>query len=269
MKVIRSRDNPTFKRLVRLSGSSRERKLTGATLLDGAHLIEAYQAAGLRDLHTLAASESAMARDSVKQLMRDVEAGERLCIEDRLFDQISQVVTPSGVLAVISTPAAPTLPPKIDDAIYLEGIQDPGNMGSIFRSALATGVTRVLLSPQCVFAWAPKVVRAGMGAHFHLTIHEAVTLDDLGDRVTGKRLATASRASLRVDECDLSGGNLWIFGNEGAGISPEAKAFANESVRIPMGPHSESFNVAAAAAICLYEQDRQRRMKVSKPGARA
>lgn len=269
MKVIRSRENPTFKRLVRLSESSRERKLTGATILDGAHLIEAYHEAGLGALKTLAVSESALSREPIATLMQRVEAGEHLCIEDRLFDQISQVVTPSGVLAVIATPALPALPTSIHDALYLEDIQDPGNMGSIFRSALAAGVTRMLLSPRCVFAWAPKVVRAGMGAHFHLTIHENVTLDDLKARATGNRLATASRAPTRVDQCDLRKPNLWMFGNEGAGLSPEAQSAATASVKIPMGEFSESINVAAAVAICLYEQNRQRQAPANKPGARA
>jgi TrmH family RNA methyltransferase len=139
----------------------------------------------------------------------------------------------------------------------LEGIQDPGNLGSILRSAAASGLRHVLLSPGSVFAWAPKVVRAGQGAHFFLSIHENIAFRDMRTRVRARVIATEPEARASVFEADLRGPIAWMFGNEGAGLSPQAAALATERVRIPMSGQAESLNVAAAVAICLFEQMRQ------------
>ncbi|MFM9969167.1 MAG: TrmH family RNA methyltransferase [Burkholderiales bacterium] len=258
MKTIRSRDNPLLKQLVKLSASSRERRHSGTTILDGEHLIEAYCGAGLPALESIVASESGMQRSAVVALMEKAEAKTKAIIEDKLLAQISQVVTSSGILAVISTPLPPPMPENIDAGLYLEEIQDPGNLGSIFRTALAAGVRDVYLSSKCVFAWSPKVVRAGMGAHFHLAIHENVTLDRLQAGARGRLLATQAGGGITLHEIDLREPTIWMFGNEGAGLSCGAVAIATKKVTIPMVGLTESLNVAAAVAVCLFEQLRQR-----------
>ncbi|OFZ96648.1 MAG: hypothetical protein A3H35_07490 [Betaproteobacteria bacterium RIFCSPLOWO2_02_FULL_62_17] len=258
MKTLRSRDNPLLKQLIKLSGSSRERRLSGTAILDGEHLIEAYCAARIDSLELIVASESGMQRAAISRLMELAPARSRALIEDRLLSQISQVVTTSGILALIKTPQAPELPSRVDDGIFLEGIQDPGNLGSILRSALGAGLRKVFLSKASVFAWSPKVIRAGMGAHFHLAIHENVDLHEICGRATGVMVATQSQAGQSIYDADLRGPAIWMFGNEGAGLSRAAQEAAGLNVRIPMAGKTESLNIAAAAAICLFEQSRQR-----------
>jgi TrmH family RNA methyltransferase len=256
IRTIRSRDNAQVKRLLRLATSSRERRASGTTILDGAHLVVAYCRSG-GTAEVLAASASALADPNLRALYDRAPAKTKLLLADDLITRISQVVTSAGILAVVRTPGARPLPEAIGNCLMIEGIQDPGNLGSILRSAAASGVCLVFLSPGSVFAWAPKVVRAGQGAHFFLSIYENVAFDELRGRTRAKIIATEPRAQTSVFEADLRGPVAWLFGNEGAGLSAQATALAVQRVRIPMPGQAESLNIGAAVAICLYEQVRQ------------
>jgi len=255
-KEIRSRENPVYKSLVRLASSARARREQQAALLDGPHLIEAFRANdGVAE--TLVASQSGRARDEVRRIFDETPTRSRVVLADRLFDDIAQVVSPTGVLAVIRVSAPSALPDPLGTCLLLEGIQDPGNLGSILRTAAAAGVAHVLLSKGCVFAWSPKVVRAGQGAHFSLSIHENAQLAAVADRYGRKVVVTDPRAPMSLFEADLGDRVAWILGSEGGGVSPQLAAHANLRVRIPMPGGAESLNVAAAAAVCLFEQVRQ------------
>ena len=256
IKRISSRDNALFKRIARLASSARERREQGATLLDGPHLLAAYRAAG-GTAEAVVASESAHARAETRQVFDQVPARARVLLSDRLFADIAQVVEPVGLLAVIRTPAPPAHPTSTETCLLLDGIQDPGNMGSLLRTAAAAGVKHVFLSKGCVFAWAPKVLRAGQGAHFFLAIHEHAALGEIADAYRGTVATTDVRAGASVFEADLREPIAWIFGAEGAGVSPQLTEAADLRVRIPMPGATESLNVAAAAAVCLFEQVRQ------------
>lgn len=258
IKRIQSRENAWYKSLAKLASSSRERRRTGMAILDGPHLIEAWRAHG-GIAEAIVASESGSARPDVDELLGAAPARVHVILPDRLFDALAQVATPVGILAVVATPAPAALPAAIGDALLLDGLQDAGNLGSILRSAAAAGVTEVFLGHGSAFAWSPKVLRAGMGAHFGLAIHESVGLEALAQRCSGQLVATDPRAEQPLDRVDLRGPVAWIFGNEGAGITPALAALATERVRIPMPGGTESLNVAAAAAVCLFEQARQRR----------
>jgi len=257
LKAIRSRSNPAVKALVKLAGSSRERRRTGTTILEGERLVRAYAESGGR-AETVLASDSALADPALARLVENFPAGERLALADGVFALVSQLVSAAGVAAVIRTPQAGPVPKPASGCLLLENIQDPGNLGSILRTAVAAGSRQVFLSRSSVFAWAPKVVRAGMGAHFFLSIYEGVDLAEIARSFSGRIVATAPRAATSLYDLDLRGEVAWLFGNEGAGLSSEAKGMATTEVRIPMPGQSESINVAAAAAICLFEQVRQR-----------
>jgi TrmH family RNA methyltransferase len=257
VKTIRSRSNPTVKALVKLAGSSRERRRTGTTLLEGERLLRVYAQSGGR-AESVLASESALDDPAVRGLVEGFPARDRLALADGVFGTISQLVSAAGVAAVIRTPEAGALPKPASGCLLLENIQDPGNLGSILRTAVAAGTRQIFLSGSSVFAWAPKVVRAGMGAHFFLSIHEGVDLAAIARAFPGRIIATAPRATTSLYDLDLRGDVAWLFGNEGAGLSPEAKGMSAVQVRIPMPGQAESMNVAAAAAICLFEQVRQR-----------
>lgn len=257
LKRIHSRENAWYKSLQRLAASSRERRAQGRAILDGPHLIAAWRAAG-RAADALVASESGYARPEVRELFDGTSAARRVILSDRLFDAVAQVATPVGIMAVVQTPEALPLPERIGDAVLVENVQDAGNLGSILRSTAAAGVQDVFLSPGTVFAWSPRVLRAAMGAHFSLAIREGVRLDALRARCAGRLVAALAHDAGSLYGCDLRGPVAWIFGNEGAGVSSALAEQATDRIRIPLPGPAESLNVAAAAAVCLFEQVRQR-----------
>jgi RNA methyltransferase, TrmH family len=256
LKRIESRDNAQVKALVKLSASSAERRRTGTTLIEGERLVAAYRDSG-GTAEMIAVGESAYS-GSVRALVDSAPAKAKLLLADRVVGRISQVVTASGLVAVVKAPKPPDIPVELGAAVLIENLQDPGNLGSILRSAAAAGIRHVFLSPGSVFAWSPKTVRAGMGAHFFLAIYEEADLADVARRCRGRVIATEPRAKASLYETNLDGDVAWLFGNEGAGLSEAARAIATDRVRIPMPGKSESLNAAAAAAICLFEQVRQR-----------
>jgi TrmH family RNA methyltransferase len=270
IKRIASRDNASYKSLAKLASSSRARRENRAALLDGPHLVDAFRASG-GTADTVVASESGYAREEVRQLFDNTPARARVLLTDRLFDTLAQVATPTGILAVVRTPDARPLPAEPDTCLLLEAIQDPGNLGSILRTAVAAGVRQVFLGEGSVFAWSPKVLRAGQGAHFFLTIHEDAPLVALAERFTGAVVTTDPRAPRSVFDLELATGPVaWIFGSEGRGVSATLAAVANAQARIPMPGAAESLNVAAAVAVCLFEQVRQRsgrHQSVPAPGS--
>jgi len=257
LKLIRSRDNPQVKALVKLASSSRERRETGTTLLEGEHLVQAYRESG-GEAETIFAAEAAMAKPEVRALIENTPAKARLVLADRLVDRISQLVSAAGVCAVVRTPKSGPPPRTLASCVLLDNIQDPGNLGSILRSAVAAGIAHIFLSRGSVFAWSPKVIRAGMGAHFFLSLFEDVDLAEAARAFSGRIVAMEPRAEASLYELDLHGPVAWVFGNEGAGLSEGAWRLATHRVRIPMPGPAESLNVAAAVAICLFEQIRQR-----------
>jgi TrmH family RNA methyltransferase len=257
LKLIRSRDNPRFKALRELATSTRERRKAGLALLDGAHLIAAYRASGGVP-EQMILSDSGMANAEAAQLAAGASAQGALVLADTLFNDVAQLATPAGIVALIRTPKPGPLPGRIERCVMLENIQDAGNLGSILRSTAAAGIATVLLSQGCAFPWSPKVLRAGMGAHFSLDIYDNTDLAAAVHRLSGRLICTSSHVRKSLYQADLRGPLAWVFGNEGSGVSPGLSAAAAEKLRIPMPGKTESLNVAAAAAICLFEQVRQR-----------
>ena len=257
LKLIRSRENPRFKVLRQLATSTRERRKAGLALLDGMHLISAYRASGGVP-EQLILSQSGAANAEAARLAAGASGQGVLVLADSLFSEVAQVATPTGIVALIRTPKPGPLPRTIERCVMLENIQDAGNLGSILRSVAAAGISTVLLSQGCAFAWSPKVLRAGMGAHFSLDIFDNVDLEAAAQRLSGRLICAGSHAEKSLYQADLRGPLAWAFGNEGSGLSATLTAAAAEQLRIPMPGKTESLNVAAAAAICLFEQVRQR-----------
>jgi TrmH family RNA methyltransferase len=257
VKLIRSRDNARFKALKRLATSTRERRKAGLTLLDGAHLIAAFQSAGgVPD--QLLVSEGCHADTEMAAIAAAVPEAALLILGDTLFNELAQVATPTGIMALVRVPRPAAIPVQPDRCVMLDNVQDAGNVGSILRSTAAAGIRTVLLSSGCAFAWSTKVLRAGMGAHFSLDIHENVDLAAVARGLRARLVCTGSRAGRSLYQTDLTGSIAWVFGNEGAGVSKALADSAAELVFIPLAGSTESLNVAAAAAICLFEQVRQR-----------
>jgi TrmH family RNA methyltransferase len=262
LKHITSRDNPSFKELAKLANSSRERRKRGLTVLDGVHLIEAYrQRFGAPQ--ALFVAEGKAQSEEIRTLLERLEPLAPTLLSDSLFKEVSTVDAPTGVIAVVATPMVTAAPAKLDFCLLLEDIHDPGNLGSILRSAAAAGIEHAFLSAGCAFAWSPRVLRAAMGAHFVLTIHEGANLTTLAEKFHGKVVASMLRGDASLFEADLTGPLALLVGNEGSGLSPELLATATHRITIPMPGRIESLNAAAAAAICLFERLRQVAQKVS------
>ncbi|WP_434516093.1 TrmH family RNA methyltransferase [Dechloromonas sp. ARDL1] len=252
MKLIQSRDNALFKQLKKLAESGRERRKSGLTLLDGVHLVQAYEEAFGR-LDTLIVAESASGEAA------DYAAGrEHVVLADALMRDLGLVETPSGLLAMAPIPAAREGIRRDRDAILLDGVQDPGNLGTLLRTAAAAGIRQAVLSPGCASAWAPKVLRAGQGAHFALSIHEDVDLLTVMADYAGTTAVTCLDGATSLYEAAWSGPVAWVFGAEGQGVGRQLIEAARLRVRIPMPGGVESLNVAAAAAVCLFEAVRRR-----------
>lgn len=259
MTTIRSSGNDHYRSLLRLCASARERRRCALTVIEGLHLVQAYLER-YGDLRTVFVPERALALPEHAALIERL-ARPPLVLADPLFERASQVGHGNGPLALIEVPA-PVLPETIDgDAIYLDRIQDPGNLGTILRTCVAVGIGTVYLSPGAVPAWSPKVLRAGMGAHFHLAIHESVPAPELARRVTIALLALSTLGSASLYDTDLRAPIVWLFGNEGGGLAQELTQIpGTRGVAIPQSSRVESLNVATAAAVSLYEQLRQRRI---------
>jgi TrmH family RNA methyltransferase len=265
MKAIASRDNAAFKALARLASSAAERRRQGYTVIEGAHLVEACLDAG-HPVAQLFLSRSAAAGGEADALVARARPAQALELADALFDSVSGVESPAGILAVVPTPAGRPVPSTARWCLALEDIQDPGNVGTLLRSAAAAGVEHVLLSPTCAFAWSPKVLRAGQGAHFALNIVEGADLGAFVAAFAGTTVALCGEAQASLHDADLRGPVAFLVGNEGAGLSPELKNAAKLRVRIPMPGRAESLNAGVAGSIALFEALRQR--GVTRPKGR-
>lgn len=258
MTRIVSADNPLVRRLRRLAESPRASRAAGRTLAEGLHLVEAALAAG-RTMHLVALRGAATAPARALAERAALRGARVVELAAALYDRIAPVEHGVGLLAEIDV-AAPPLPQRLAaDAVYLDGIQDPGNAGALLRTAAAAGVRHVAASSGTVYLWAPKVLRAAMGAHFALALYEDVTPDAAAGAFAAERLAADAHgaASLYAPGWGAAP-TLWFFGAEGAGLSPEAVELAQRRLRIPVSDAVESLNVAAAAAVCLFEQRRRR-----------
>ncbi len=255
MKLITSRDNAFFKELAKLAASAKFRREQNKTLLDGAHLLAAYLDSGQIPQHILL--NAAAARDEeISALLDKLTQVPVTQLDDKLFAELSELKTPTGILALIDIPEQPIANARF--ALLLEDIQDPGNLGSMLRSAAAAGCDAVYLSPGCADAWSPKVLRAAMGGHFALRIYTQQNLLAVAQQFSGELFATSLQARRGLYECDLRGAVAFMVGNEGAGLSDALLDCATQTITIPMPGKVESLNAAAATAICLFEAVRQR-----------
>jgi TrmH family RNA methyltransferase len=257
LKAINSRDNEQFKAVKRLVTNASERRKSGRTVLDGAHLLAAFLDSGGRP-EAIYVSQAGLERGEVARLAQRSEPAPVTLLADSLFDALSTVESPTGVIAVVPTPSARPVPAGAGFVLALEDIQDPGNVGTLLRSAAAAGAEHVLLSPACAFAWSPKVLRAAMGAHFVVNIVEGADLATWVKAFRGTSIALDGASGQSLYELALHAPLALLVGNEGAGLSPALAAAATVRARIPMSQRMESLNAASAGTVALFEAARQR-----------
>ncbi|MDL2059636.1 RNA methyltransferase [Mesosutterella sp. AGMB02718] len=179
-----------------------------------------------------------------------------------VYESIAPVEKGCGLMMELPLPPEPAADALRGlDALFLDGVQDPGNAGTLIRTAVASGVRVIAASPGTVELWSPKVLRSAMGAHFGAHILENVKASELALRFAGRRIAADARGGRDLYDTKgwESGPVVWLMGAEGPGLSQQALAAAELRLYIPIEPATESLNVAAAAAVCLFEQRRRRR----------
>jgi TrmH family RNA methyltransferase len=176
--------------------------------------------------------------------------GRAVVIDDALFATVSGLESPARMGFVLPLPVAATLQADAP-TVVLDGLQDAGNVGAILRSAGAFGFRQVLAMKGTAALWSPKVLRAGMGAHFGLRLLEGLGPDDLAS-LQAPLLVTSSHQGSYLHEASLPWPCTWVFGHEGQGVSAALASRAARQVRIVQPGGEESLNVAAAAAICLH-----------------
>lgn len=243
---IQSRDNALLKELRRLAQDSTAYRKQGRVWLEGDHLCRAALQRGQQPSHAVfqASFWAAQSADWPEAIGRVV------VIDDPLFATISGLESPGRMGFILPLPSAPDLLPEAP-SVVLDGLQDAGNVGTILRSAGAFGFRQVLALRGTAALWSPKVLRAGMGAHFGLRLVEGLEPSAL-ERLRVPLLATSSHQGSYLHQAKLPWPCAWVMGHEGQGVSAQVAQMATQFVRIVQPGGEESLNVGAAAAICLH-----------------
>ena len=250
---ITSRDNPLLLRLRKLQRDPGGYRSLAQVWLEGEHLCQALLARGQRPTVALLTDEAW----DLPALRAVGKAAERVVLlPEPLFAGLSGLASPAAIGFVWPLPTAPSIQPDAP-SLVLDRLQDAGNVGSILRSAAALGVRQVLALQGTAALWSPKVLRAGMGAHFGLRLVESLQPADL-DALTVPLLGTSSHSPLRLHDTPLPQPCAWLLGHEGQGVAPELLTRCAMVLGIAQPGGGESLNVAAAAAVCLHEALRQR-----------
>ena len=243
---IQSRDNPLLKELRRLSQDSTAYRKQGRVWLEGDHLCRAALARGWKPAVALF-SESFWPQ---AQAQYGHVAIKTVVLADALLADLSSLESPAPMGFIVDLPAAAAFDPHVA-SVVLDRVQDAGNVGSILRSAGAFGFKQIIALKGSAALWSPKVLRAGMGAHFDLRLVEAVTPEAL-EALAVPLLVTSSHGGACLHQASLPWPCAWVMGHEGQGVSPALEARAAQRIRIAQPGGEESLNVAAAAAICLH-----------------
>lgn len=255
--MISSSQNPKIKLARALTGRPKERREAEAFLAEGVRLVEEASAANWPFRFVLYSDELS---ERGKKLVEKLEAKKIDVekVESRLLQSLSETETSQGILAVLNDSRIP-IPESPNFILIPDSIREPGNLGTLLRSANAAGVQAVLIPPETTDAFAPKVVRAGMGAHFRLSM-QTMSWDEIRE----------CTKSLQIFLADMNGQSCWetdfrlplalIVGGEAEGASEQARTLANAFVKIPMVGRTESLNVAVAGSVLTFEVMRQRKI---------
>jgi TrmH family RNA methyltransferase len=255
LTVITSNQNSKIKLVRALLGRAKERREEGAFVVEGVRLAEEAVNSNWEfrfALYDETLSERGKSQvESLKSRGIDVEM-----ISENLMGSLSETETPQGILAVLELDQLP-IPNSPDFILIPDQIRDPGNLGTLLRSAAATGVQAVLLPPETTDAFAPKVVRSGMGAHFRLPIR-SMTWEEIREQTKDLQIYLADMHGQPCWETDLRQPLALIVGGEAEGASEEARKLATQKISIPMSGDIESLNAGVAGSVLMFEVVRQR-----------
>jgi TrmH family RNA methyltransferase len=257
--VITSAQNPKLKLVRALMGRAKERREAGLFVVEGVRLIEE-AVIGNWGFQFVLFDESLSDRGKL-QVERLTSSGVEVeQVSESLMKSLSETETPQGILAVLQLTQLP-ITNNLDFILIPDQIRDPGNLGTLLRTAAATGVQAVLLPPETTDAFAPKVLRAGMGAHFRLPIH-SLSWEEISNYVS------ASHPPMDVYIADMDGVSCWetdlrkplalVIGSEAEGASDDARKLATQKISIPMSGNVESLNAGVAGSVLMFEVVRRR-----------
>ena len=253
VRIIASKDNPLLVRLRKLAADPSGYRKLGEVWLAGDHLCAAFlQRGGAAPQAVI--TEAGWEQPALRALAN--RAASVAVVPAALMARLGGLESAPPLGFAVPWRGAASLQPDAP-SVVLDRLQDAGNVGTILRSAAAFGFTQVVALKGTAALWSPKVLRAGMGAHFGLNLVEAVGLETI-DAMGAPLFATSSHAALAVHETALPWPCAFAFGHEGQGLSAGLRQRCGEVLRIPQPGGEESLNVAAAAAVCLYESARQR-----------
>jgi RNA methyltransferase, TrmH family len=256
--MITSPHNPKLKLIRALQGRAKERREAGAFVVDGVRLVEDAVNSDWKFRFALfdetLSERGRVLVEGLKSRGADVEE-----VSTSLMKSLSETETPQGILAVLELSQSPI--PNLPTFVLIpDQIRAPGNLGTLLRTAAAAGVQAVLLPPETTDAFAPKVVRAGMGAHFRLPIR-SMTWEEIGQ--------FCESASQRIYLADMDGQSCWetdlrqpialVIGGEADGVSESARELAHQKISIPMSGNVESLNAGVAGSVLMFEVVRQRK----------
>lgn len=255
--MITSSQNPKIKLVRLLLGRAKERREANAFVAEGVRLVE--EAADSNWKFQFVLYDESLSERGLK-LVEKLESKkvEVEKVESRLLQSLSETETPQGILAILEFATLP-LSQSPNFILIPDQIRDPGNLGTLLRTAAAAGVQAVMIPPETTDPFAPKVVRSGMGAHFRLPIH-AVTWEEIKQitKSANQQIFLADMAGTSCWETDLRKPLALIVGGEAEGASEQARKLANQQISIPMAGSVESLNAGVAGSVLMFEVVRQR-----------
>lgn len=261
--MITSTSNLQVKNIIQLQKKSRARRQQKLFVTEGVRM---FQEAPPELIARIYVSESYLQDPAHRELLKGRQWE---CLADPVFARASDTQTPQGILCLVRMPEydAGGLLSRADANglwLILENVQDPGNLGTMFRTGEGAGISGVIMDRSTADIYNPKTIRSTMGSIFRVPFAVTDSLPDAvrqfrkqGVRIYGAHL----EGSVCYDEPDYGGGTAFLIGNEGNGLTEEAAALADQRIRIPMGGRLESLNAAMAAGILMYEANRQRRRR--------
>ena len=253
--MITSTQNSKIKLVRALLGRAKERREANAFVVEGVRLVE--EAVNSNSEFRFALYDETLSDrgkshvESLKSRGVDIEM-----VSESLMKSLSETEAPQGILAVLGFNPLP-IPDSLNFVLIPDQIRDPGNLGTLLRSAAATGVQAALLPPETTDAFAPKVLRSGMGAHFRLPIH-SMTWEQINEQTEGLQIYLANMDGRSCWETDLRKPLALIIGGEAEGAGEEARKLAAEKISIPMAGNVESLNAGVAGSVLMFEVVRQR-----------
>ena len=253
--MITSAQNPKIKLVRALMGRAKERRDADAFVIEGVRLVEEAETRDWRFKFALYDASLNERGSSLveKLLLREVDVEE---VSEPLMKSLSDTETPQGILAVLESSPLP-IPDSPNFILIPDQIRDPGNLGTLLRTAAAAGVQAVFLPPETTDAFAPKVIRSGMGAHFCLPI-QPMRWEKIRRETQGLQIYLADMDGISCWETNLRGPLALIVGSEAEGASEEARELATQKISIPMSGDMESLNAGVAGSVLMFEVVRQR-----------